>query len=550
MIYKGQFSVIIQQNAFADMIVCLTSFAKNQRFQKVSLQAIETLKTVVPKMLACPECPLYQPPPTEDGETPPTPIVRTTKEDPMVKFWFPILFSFHDILMTGDDLEVRTRALNCLFDTLVKYGGNFPPDFWDSICRELLFPIFLVLKPKSEINQFNSHEAVGMWLSTTMIQALRNLISLFTHYFDQLERMLDGFLDLLITCICQENDTIARIGSSCLQQLILQSVKRLQPEHWEKIVSAFVQLFETTTADQLFSAVNGTTRSASISESIAGEVKSIVSSSGPPADKDEDNALKINGLSSPSLHSEEHISGLTEEKKEEGGQEGKLEDYRPVQIQQQPVVTAARRRFFNRIITKCVLQLLMIETVSELFSNDAVYNEIPSDELLRLMSLLKKSFTFARKFNGDKELRMRLWREGFMKQPPNLLKQESNSAATYVSILFRMYHDERRERRESREDVEKALIPLCFDIIRGFVLLDDETQQRNIAHWRPVVVDVLEGYSNFPTEDFDRHINTFYPLAVEILSRDMSSDVRLALQNLLRRVGETRGLGKRYVANA
>ncbi len=96
-----------------------------------------------------------------------------------------------------------------------------------------------------------------------------------------------------------------------------------------------------------------------------------------------------------------------------GLQSPQLEDYRPSSsLQQQPVVvTAARRRFFNRIISRCVLQLLMIETVNELFSNEAVYAQIPSTELLRLMALLKKSFLFARKFNNDKELRMRLWRE-------------------------------------------------------------------------------------------------------------------------------------------
>ena len=92
-----------------------------------------------------------------------------------------------------------------------------------------------------------------------------------------------------------------------------------------------------------------------------------------------------------------------------------LEDYKPHAEPQQPVaVTAVRRKFFNQIITQCVLQLLMIETVNELFSNDAVYTQIPSPELLRLMGLLKGSYQFAKRFNGDKELRMRLWREGFI----------------------------------------------------------------------------------------------------------------------------------------
>jgi brefeldin A-inhibited guanine nucleotide-exchange protein len=73
-----------------------------------------------------------------------------------------------------------------------------------------------------------NHEELSVWLSTTMIQALRNMITLFTHYFDSLEYMLDRFLELLTLCICQENDTIARIGSNCLQQLILQNVTKFK----------------------------------------------------------------------------------------------------------------------------------------------------------------------------------------------------------------------------------------------------------------------------------------------------------------------------------
>lgn len=36
-----------------------------------------------------------------------------------------------------------------------------------------------------------------------MIQALRNLIDLYTYYFDILDRSFDGLLDLLCVCICQ-----------------------------------------------------------------------------------------------------------------------------------------------------------------------------------------------------------------------------------------------------------------------------------------------------------------------------------------------------------
>ena len=110
-IYTTYFGVVIAQGAFADLIVCLTEFSKNLKFQKKSLQAIETLKSLVPRMLKTPECPLSQrkasvlPGSAPENVISQRKMARQTEEE---QFWFPILFAFHDVLMTGDDLEVRS----------------------------------------------------------------------------------------------------------------------------------------------------------------------------------------------------------------------------------------------------------------------------------------------------------------------------------------------------------------------------------------------------------------------------------------------------------
>ena len=332
----------------------------------------------------------------------------------------------------------------------------------------------MVLKSKSEMSKVLNHEDLSVWLSTTMIQALRNMITLFTHYFESLGYMLDRFLDLLALCICQENDTIARIGSNCLQQLILQNVSKFEPEHWTKIVGSFVELFERTTAHQLFSAATSSSESTYIQDddsprkgtsSDATTVADLTFTNIAPQDVQPvvtgPNDDRFVGAENRKVTIETSDLPYPSPPLQSSSESPELEDYRPQSgLQQQPVVvTAARRRFFNKIITRCVLQLLMIETVNELFSNDAVYAQIPSSELLRLMGLLKSSYSFAKKFNNNKDLRMSLWREGFMKSPPNLLKQESGSAATYVNILVRMYHDEGDERKKSRSETEAALIP-------------------------------------------------------------------------------------------
>lgn len=545
-VYDEQFGMIITQGAFVDLTVCLTAFSKNDRYQRKALSAIELLRSMIRRLLVTPECPLSKSNNSSATAEESQAIGGTSKRSQEEQYWFPILFAFHDVLMTGDDLEVRSRALNFLFDTIIRYGGTFPRDFWDTLWRQLLFPIFMVLKSKSEMSKVLDHEELSVWLSTTMIQALRNMIKLFTHYFDSLEHMLDRFLDLLTLCICQENDTIARIGSNCLQQLILQNVNKFRPNHWVEIVASFMHLFERTTAYQLFSATSSSdsalARTFTPSQPLTpGDTASVLSdltlTSPLPDDalgKPIEGADRDPSGSSPTeedsiLSPIEHTNGASLQ-----------EENRPdSSLPQQPiVVSAARRRYFNKIITKCVLQLLMIETVQELFSNEGVYTQIPSPELLRLMTMLKKSYQFAKRFNEDKELRMRLWREGFMKQPPNLLKQESGSAATYINILLRMYHDDRAERQRSHAEIEAALVPLCADIVAGYVRLDDESQQRNIVAWRSVVVDVLDGYLAFSAEDFRKHVLVFYPLAVELLGRELTGEIRVALQALLRRVGE------------
>lgn len=48
---------------------------------------------------------------------------------------------------------------------------------------------------------------------------------------------------------------------------------------------------------------------------------------------------------------------------------------------------------------------------------------------------------------------------GFMKHLPNLLKQESSSAATLVHVLLRMYYDSRPEHQAARPQIAERLLP-------------------------------------------------------------------------------------------
>ena len=448
---------ILVNGSFADLCVCLAQFGKVTN-QRVSLPATELLKSIVPASMQA----------------------AHAADTPAKSLWLPMLFSLYDILMTGDDLEVRRVALDALFSILVEQGGTFSMTFWDQVCNDVLFPIFNVLRNRSDVTRFSTQEDMSVWLSTTMIQALRQLVALWTHFFHTLKPRLPGLLELLCACICQENDTLARIGTSCLQELIIHNMAQMDDTCWQQVVDAFLRLFRATTASQVFD----------------------------PA------------LSSPD----------------------------------DPLPAHERRHAFKQIIVKCVLQLLLIETSNELLQNTEVYEAVPVPQLLRLTAALEDSYRFSRRFNADRTLRTSLWKVGFMKQLPNLLKQESTSASTLVYVYLRMHNDHRASFAAHRAEVSERFLPLAEEIISVFLPLDNETQARNISAWTPVVAQVLLGLASMYEMDPHAHkaaTPTFYLLVIELLDKiSLAPALTGPLRRYLAAVGAAHGLIDKDVAAA
>lgn len=183
-----------------------------------------------------------------------------------------------------------------------------------------------------------------------------------------------------------ENDTLARIGTSCFQQLLENNVRKLSPAKWERVVSAFVELFQTTTAHQLFD------------EALRIETDAPASNDAP------EGALGMMGKADVIASQTNLVAPAPLTPVDVNGTQPRLHNG--------AVTAAERRRAFKQIIVKCVLQLLLIETTHELLQNDDVYNTIPAEHLLRFMGVLDDSYQFARKFNADKELRVALWKVG------------------------------------------------------------------------------------------------------------------------------------------
>ncbi len=193
-----------------------------------------------------------------------------------------------------------------------------------------------------------------------------------------------------------ENDTLARIGTSCLQQLLESNVKKLSVARWERVATTFVKLFRTTTPHQLFD------------ENLRVEIDS-----GTPEPQEANGTAPVFAIVLNPLTVVLDADGQTilpaplspthnENQRASASPRTTLND---------------RRRIFKQIIVKCVLQLLLIETTNDLLRNDEVYHTIPPEHLLRLMGVLDHSYQFARMFNEDKELRTGLWKVGKRDKP-------------------------------------------------------------------------------------------------------------------------------------
>lgn len=164
---------------------------------------------------------------------------------------------------SGRDLEARGRALEVLFDVLKTHGSSFSTEDWNEILKTSLGPLFSVLNETGTLNNSTTNlsttrrdesnrEEINLWLSSTLIQALKSTIALFTCHFDKLQHALDSFfLELLESCILEDNDAVSRMGNSCLQQLVHDNALKFNDNDWHVIASRIVELFKFTTASKL-----------------------------------------------------------------------------------------------------------------------------------------------------------------------------------------------------------------------------------------------------------------------------------------------------------
>lgn len=446
---------IVNEDALESLVECLSQFAMNKRYQKVNLRSLSTINRLVDKI-------------GKEVD------LRSNDDDFLVKMWLPLLKCYDSIISNGTDLEVRSQALNSLFDALAKHGSHFDEAFWTIVAEQLLFPIF------AKLNSTTESEEYWVWLSTTLLQALKKMMLLFSTFFDDLKGQLDGYLQLLVTCILHSKDPISQSGLLSFKDLVLENASKFEAAHWTKVEGVIGELFVKSSPVELF------------------DVKML------------EHAERLRGI---------HAQEDEDEEEEE----------------ETDAVEFAPSKLASTIVSKCRHQYSVIEMVYDLCESYDFYYAIPVERMLALSDTVHASYVLAKQFNENAKLRMRVWNAGLVENLPNLRKQETQAVLLYVKILFNLYCDPDKSDEAARTKLAQTLTAVALEIFSNLeALVESDDIKRG---WLPVYAQLLQVVALLREGDFEAACPRVYPHALKMLGLGQVA-LRDPLVGLFRRVGE------------
>uniref|UniRef100_A0A8C7T4X4 SEC7 domain-containing protein n=1 Tax=Oncorhynchus mykiss TaxID=8022 RepID=A0A8C7T4X4_ONCMY len=498
-------------DSFQDAVKCLSEFACNASFPDTSMEAIRLIRHCAKYVSERPQA--FKDYTSDD--------MNVAPEDRVwVRGWFPILFELSCII-NRCKLDVRTRGLTVMFEVMKTYGHTYKKHWWQDLFR-IIFRIFDNMKlPEQQTEK-------AEWMTTTCNHALYAICDVFTQYFEPLsDILLDDILSQLYWCVQQDNEQLARSGTNCLENVVILNGEKFSPEIWDKTCNCMLDIFKTTIPHALL-----TWRPA------GGEGELM-----PQYD-----LSNLVGLLQWTFRLVRRTSSQC------------------AVWTGSPWRTRGRghtARLFSALLIKCVVQLELIQTIDNMVffpassrkedaenlaaaqrdtvdadvqleaQDQGMYHYLTSDQLFKLLDCLLESHRFAKAFNSNNEQRTVLWKAGFKgKSKPNLLKQETNSLACGLRILFRMYTDD--SRKAAWEEVQRRLLNVCGEALAYFLTLTSESHREA---WTNLLLLFLTKVVKISDDRFKAHASRYFPLLCEIMQFDLIPELRAVLRKFFLRIG-------------
>ncbi|GLH01180.1 Protein MON2 homolog [Gryllus bimaculatus] len=478
-LYAKHFPIMI--DSFQDSVKCLSEFACNASFPDTSMEAIRLILQCAQYVDEKPR--LFCDFNMED--------INVPEEDRVwVRGWFPLLFEL-SCIVSRCKLDVRTRGLTVLFEIVKTYGETFKAHWWKDLFQ-VLFRIFDNMKLPEQ------HSEKAEWMTTTCNHALYAIIDVFTQYFDILgPLLLEDLYTQLHWCVQQDNEQLARSGTNCLENLVNSNGLKFTEATWDKTCQCMLDIFNCTIPNALLSW------------------------------KPEDNTSKEMDVEISSGSDSKLFAGLL------------IKCVVQVELIQTidniVFFPATSRKEDQENLALAQADLLHVETglLETQREEQGMYRNLSSKHLLLLTDCLLQSHRFAKAFNSDHEQRNLLWKAGFKGNvKPNLLKQETQSLACVLRILFKMYSDESHQ--GAWNTIQQRLIAVCREALEYFLCLQSEAHREA---WTCLLLLVLTRILKMDDERFAVHTSNYYPLLCEIMCFDLKPELRSVLRRFFLRIG-------------
>ncbi|XP_070305001.1 brefeldin A-inhibited guanine nucleotide-exchange protein 1 isoform X2 [Salvelinus sp. IW2-2015] len=521
-------------DSFQDAVKCLSEFACNASFPDTSMESIRLIRHCAKYVSERPQA--FKDYTSDD--------MNVAPEDRVwVRGWFPILFELSCII-NRCKLDVRTRGLTVMFEVMKTYGHTYKKHWWQDLFR-IIFRIFDNMKlPEQQTEK-------AEWMTTTCNHALYAICDVFTQYFEPLsDILLDDILSQLYWCVQQDNEQLARSGTNCLENVVILNGEKFSPEIWDKTCNCMLDIFKTTIPHALLTWRPAGAEGELMPQYDLSNLDSISQKSVDIQTRTEDQQ---------SVCSVDRISLENQRQRTYSGSSGTYEDgpraRNPAKMQEQ--------RLFSALLIKCVVQLELIQTIDNIVffpatsrkedaenlasaqrdtvdadvqlkaQDQGMYHYLTSDQLFKLLDCLLESHRFAKAFNSNNEQRTVLWKAGFKgKSKPNLLKQETNSLACGLRILFRMYTDD--SRKAAWEEVQRRLLNVCGEALAYFLTLTSESHREA---WTNLLLLFLTKVLKISDDRFKAHASRYFPLLCEIMQFDLIPELRSVLRKFFLRIG-------------
>jgi hypothetical protein len=168
------------------------------------------------------------------------------------QLWWPLLYGLAQLV--GDPrVAVRAASLDALGGTLLAYGGGFSDETWRLVFKGVLFPVMeSAWTDGSGAAQLASpcpaHSPPippgdgSSFITSTAKEVFTVCIDLFAAFPGVADTLLHETLSLLTESICQEIETLARIGADALVELVYKMPSGAPPHLWSMLCDALANI--------------------------------------------------------------------------------------------------------------------------------------------------------------------------------------------------------------------------------------------------------------------------------------------------------------------